>query len=101
MSLRAKRVFREFGSISASVDSLMNRNRALMAGLRSVSALPCLLTGSCRVVPRACIEHADEPQADGDTDAERMAIAADDECMDGTGELADGEVEDSLPDAPA
>ena len=38
-----------------------------------------------------------------------MAMAADDECMDdeamagvdGTGELADGEVEDSLPDAPA
>jgi hypothetical protein len=41
------------------------------------------------------LEHVDEPQVDGDTDAEHG--------NDGNsgGELADGDVEDSPPDAPA
>ena len=41
------------------------------------------------------LEHVDEPQADGDTDAGRDGGG----CVDDAGELQDGDAEDSPPDA--
>jgi hypothetical protein len=50
----------------------------------------------------ATLVHADEPQADGDTDGSDTDVGQDgDDCADDAGELPDGDVEDPPPDAPS